>query len=64
MVVTTHTDCFYCTGAAKGHWEREAGLERQLREVQSQLEHQEADARRREWSHSDTLQEKEREIER
>lgn len=64
MVVTTHTDCFYCTGAAKGHRERETGLERQLREVQSQLEHQEADARRREWSHSDALQEKEREIER
>ena len=39
-------------------------MERQVRELQSQLEHQEADVRRREWSHSDTLQEKEREIER
>ena len=63
-MVTARTDCFYCAGAAKVHREREAGLERQLRELQSQLEHQEADTRRRDWSHSDTLQEKEREIER
>lgn len=48
----------------QGHREREAGLERQVCELQGQLEQQEAETRRREWSHRDTLQEKEKEIER
>lgn len=43
---------------------RERDLEGRLRELQGEVEQREIEMRRREWSHTDTLQEKEREIER